>query len=83
MKSAYSIFLERLIYSIDCVSWEKERAVNMTKLLASLDDKFPKWNDEMSKYQKTVEKAIDSFEKGEISDSELITKLAEIKKEIR
>lgn len=46
----------------------------MTKLLLSLDNQFPKWTDDVLKYQKQVHEAIELFEIGEISDFELMEK---------
>ena len=78
---AYAKFLERLIYSIDQVDWKGERAAKMTKLLLSLDNQFPKWTDtdDVMKYKKQVHEAIDLFERGEISDFELMEKIRDIK----
>lgn len=79
----YAKFLERLIYSIDHVDWKEERAAKMTKLLLSLDNQFPKWTDDVLKYQKQVHEAIDLFERGEISDFELMEKIRDIKNKVR
>ena len=77
---AYAKFLDRLIYSIDQVDWKGERAAKMTKHLLSLDNQFPKWTDtdDVMKYQKQVHEAIDLFERGEISDFELMEKIRDI-----
>lgn len=80
---AYDKFLERLIYSIDHVDWKEERAAKMTKLLLSLDNQFPKWTDDVLKYQKQVHEAIDLFERGKISDFELMEKIRDIKNKVR
>ena len=83
-KCTYIEFLERLIYSIDHVDWENHgKVVNMMKLLTSLEKQPTEWPSEVEEYQRQVDEAIDCFEKGRLSDYELMKELTRIKNSLK
>lgn len=82
VRQEYANFLRKLLYSIDHIDWRVNRSAQMTKLLCHLEKRHGSWPKDVDEEQKQVELTIDMFEKGEISETELSNRVAEIMKSL-
>lgn len=82
IREEYANFLRKLLYSIDHIDWKGNRSAQMTKLLCHLEKRHGSWPEEVKEDQEKVEKVIESFCEGEISEFELSEKIAELMKSL-
>lgn len=82
VRQEYANFLRKLLYSIDHIDWRVNRSAQMTKLLCHLEKRHGSWPKDVEEEQKQVEFTIEMFEKGEISETELSNRVAEIMKSL-
>lgn len=82
VKEEYANYLRKLRYSIEKVDWSESRTAQMMKLLHHLEKRHGNWPEEIKPEQQKTEKLIESFQNGEISDTELSDKLNELIKSL-
>ena len=82
VRQEYANFLRKLLYSIDHIDWRVNRSAQMTKLLCHLEKRHSSWPKDVEEKKKQVERAIDMFEKEEISEMDLEKKIIEIMKSL-
>mgnify|MGYP004697023861 FL=1 len=83
VKQEYANFLRKLVYSVENIDWSENRSAQMMKLLHHLEKRYDKWPEEVKTEHQKTEKLIESFQNGEISDTELSDKLIELIKSLK